>query len=172
MPIFRSRGSAKAVGSPQAVTSPGLPVAAEDDWATADAALQRSAALRRPPAEKEGKGSAVGVLLLLAYGAFVITYAIAGQRAAGIAFWIVALGVPSLYVLFAALGAAWNGSRDDELLKVATLAIELAEQRRAESVGSESDAAAEPSRPPPPPRRARAGTSVSSPIVGEQREWS
>ncbi len=70
-----------------------------------------------------------GVLLGLAFVAFVITYTLAGQHAAGIAFWIVMLGLPALYVVVAALGAAWTRGRRDELLQVATLAVNMSRQR-------------------------------------------
>jgi hypothetical protein len=117
---------------------------AEDDWAEPDAALRRPD-VTGETSDKKAAVNAVGVLLLVSYGAFILTDAISGQRAAGIAFWIVMLGVPSLYAVVSALGAGWRGTRDDELIKVATLAVELAaEQRRAQSGQLSADATVVP----------------------------
>jgi hypothetical protein len=96
-----------------------------------------------PPADSQERassdgtmgGNAVGVLTALGFMAFLVAYALFGQRAAGIAFWAVLLGLPALLVVVSALGAAWRRNRGDELLEVATLAVRLAAQRRAEDGG-------------------------------------
>ncbi|MBB3606375.1 hypothetical protein FHT40_006066 [Mycolicibacterium sp. BK556] len=78
-----------------------------------------------------------GVLLGLAFVAFVITYALAGQHAAGIAFWTALLGLPALYVVVSALGTAWTSGRRDELLRVATLAVAIAQEQHNEASDEE-----------------------------------
>jgi hypothetical protein len=88
------------------------------------------------PDEREFSGSmsggnAVGVLTALAFVAFLVSYAVAGPWAAGLAFWSVVFGLPALLVVVSALGAAWRRSRRDELLAIAMLAVRLSEQRRA-----------------------------------------
>jgi hypothetical protein len=72
--------------------------------------------------------NAVGVLLILSGAAFVLTYPFAGQRAAGIAFWTVMIGLPSLLAVVSALGAAWRGDRNNEIVEAAALAIIVSEQ--------------------------------------------
>jgi hypothetical protein len=80
-------------------------------------------------------GNAVGVLTALAFMAFLVAYALFGERAAGIAFWTVLLGLPALLVVISVLGVAWRRNRRDELLEVAILAVRVAEQRRAQGGG-------------------------------------
>jgi hypothetical protein len=84
-------------------------------------------------------GSLVGVLFALAFIAFLITYAIAGQEAAGIAFWAVMFGLPALLFIVSALGAAWRGNRRDDLLEVATLAVRLSERQQTIAARGHSD---------------------------------
>ena len=72
--------------------------------------------------------NAVGLLTVLAFGAFVVGFAIGGARVAAIAFWAVELGLPALLVIVSALGEAWTRGRGDELLRVAILAVQLTER--------------------------------------------
>lgn len=69
----------------------------------------------------------------LAFITLLVTYALFGDRVAGIAFWAVMFGVPALLRAVSALGGAWGGRQEDERLKVALLALSLSEQRRADS---------------------------------------
>ena len=105
----------------------------------------------RPDGESSSRtlgGNAVGVLTALAFVAFLFTYAVFGQRAAGIAFWSVLLGLPVLLLVLSALGTAWRASRREELLEVATLAVRLVEQRRSEHSGAKPSMKADPARSP------------------------
>jgi hypothetical protein len=90
-------------------------------------------------AEEARRVDGPGVLLGLSFVAFLIAYAVSGQRAAGIAFWTVMLGLPALYVVVAALGTAWTRGRSDELLRVATLAVSMAQQQRSDVVDEERE---------------------------------
>jgi hypothetical protein len=76
--------------------------------------------------------NAVGALTALAFVAFLFAYAIFGQWAAGIAFWAVMFGLPAALVLISAVGAVWGGARREEMLEIATLAVELALTRQSE----------------------------------------
>jgi hypothetical protein len=49
------------------------------------------------------------------------------------------LGLPALYVVVAALGTAWTRGRSDELLRVATLAVSMAQQQRSDVVDEERE---------------------------------
>ncbi len=68
----------------------------------------------------------------MAFVAFLFAYAIFGQRAAGIAFWAVMFGLPVALLLISAVGAVWGRARRDQMLEIATLAVELALTRQAE----------------------------------------
>lgn len=83
--------------------------------------------------------NAVAALTGLALVTLMVTYTLLGDEAAGIAFWAVMFGLPILLAVISALGAAWRGSRRDERLKTALLALRLFEQERASETRSSAD---------------------------------
>jgi hypothetical protein len=105
-------------------------VVSADDTRPSAASLIPAELEARESSNRALSGNAVGVLTALAFMAFLVAYALFGQRAAGIAFWAVLLGLPALLVVVSPLGAAWRRNRHDESLEVAILAVRLAEQRR------------------------------------------